>query len=78
MLREHAKQIASKIIDGELTAEIGADLIEREVVSPLGHPKDLQVWCYLSGNLDPVTFATLTAPELKRVVHEEALKLLGE
>ncbi len=77
ILREYAKLIARKIINGELTAETGAERIEHEVLRPLGHPKDLQPWCFLSGGLDPTTFDTLTATELKRVAHEEALKMIG-
>lgn len=77
VLREYAKHIAMKIINGELTAEAGAERIECEVVRPLGHPKDLQSWCYLSGGLDPDTFATLTTKDLETAVHEQAFKLIG-
>lgn len=76
ILREYAKQIARKILTGELAAETGAGIIECQVVSPLEHPDDLMAWCYLSGGLEPTTFATLTGSELDEAIRRQAARLV--
>jgi hypothetical protein len=47
--RHHLVEIAKEIVDGDLLVEMGLQEIHRTVLSPLKHPKDLQVWCDLAG-----------------------------
>jgi hypothetical protein len=60
ILRAHLQELARQISTGALSSREGVARIEREVVSPLGHPADLMRWCYLDSDLHPDTFDDLT------------------
>jgi hypothetical protein len=60
ILRAHLGQLARQISLGLLTPAEGVARMEREVVSPLGHPDDLMPWCFLGSDLHPETFGDLT------------------
>ena len=44
-------EVAAEIVNGSVTVEQGLNEIHRTVVSPLHHPKDLQLWCDLADTL---------------------------
>ena len=52
-LRWHLAALAQKVLSGELTPLEGIDQIHREILTPLKHPKDMRVWCYLWSGLSP-------------------------
>jgi hypothetical protein len=68
LLRARAKTIARHILNGDVTPSQGVAMMEKEVVSPLGHPRDLMAWCYLSSDLHPETFDDLNEQELTDLV----------
>ena len=72
LLRGHGLEIARQISVGVLTPSRGVARMEREVVSPLNHPRDLMAWCYLDSHLHPDTFADLGGSEWEKVVLELA------
>ena len=60
ILRAKARIIARRILSGRVNPAEGVAMMEKAVVSPLGHPSDLMPWCYLSSNLHPETFGDLS------------------
>ncbi len=68
LLRDHVRELARGVVDGTVEPEAAVDLIHREVLDPLKHPKDLMAWCYLWEGLDPDDFASITGE-----VHRQAI-----
>jgi hypothetical protein len=52
-VREYVRELARAILDGRVDPVEQVERIHREVVSPLEHPPDLLVWCYLGDRLEP-------------------------
>lgn len=52
-VREYVRELAQAILDGRVDPVEQVERIHREVVSPLEHPHDLLVWCYLGDRLEP-------------------------
>jgi hypothetical protein len=44
---EYLRDVAAAIVAREIAPQEGANEIHRLVIGPLGHPADLQGWCYL-------------------------------
>jgi hypothetical protein len=68
ILRAHGVELARQISVGEITPSEGVARMEREVVSPLNHPRDLMAWCYLSSDLNPDTLEELQGHEWEEYV----------
>lgn len=49
--RHHLTEILSALVAGAMTVDAALKEIHTTVVSPLKHPKDLQIWCDLNDGL---------------------------
>jgi hypothetical protein len=47
------RSLAREIVEGTVAPRAQVDRIHREVLSPLNHPKDLMVWCYVGDSMHP-------------------------
>lgn len=88
-IREYVRCLAQEIVDGAATPLAQVDKIHREVLSPLNHPKDLMVWCYVHVGLRPreqwsldadamVHFESIPEPRLDETIRELAQWYLSE
>ena len=59
--RAYVGVVSRAILAGTMTPARALDLIHRRAVSPLGHPSDLQSWCYVWEGLAPSDFRSLNA-----------------
>lgn len=65
--REYVRVLVEDIVEGRVTPQPQVERIHKEIVTPLDHPKDLMVWCYLSSGLRPQELST----DPDRMVHFE-------
>jgi hypothetical protein len=63
ILRTHLATLIIDIQNGTVDPEKWIERIHQEVVSPLGHPSDLQGWCFLWEGNDPVEYRILSKEE---------------
>jgi hypothetical protein len=52
-IRAYVRHLAQEIVDGAVAPQEQVARINREVVSPLNHPKDLMAWCYVEDGVCP-------------------------
>jgi hypothetical protein len=50
--------------------------IHQVAIGPLGHPPDLQAWCYLDEGIDPETLALVDDPRLDERIRDYAQEWL--
>ena len=63
VLRNHFVTLITNIHNGIIDPETGVDRIHREVISPLGHPSDLQGWCLLWEGNNPIDYGMIPKEE---------------
>jgi hypothetical protein len=74
---EYLREVAAAIVAREVTPEEGVNLIHRLVLSPLGHPAELQAWCFLwEGNAADCS-RPLDGSEIDRAIVDYAKAFLG-
>jgi len=76
ILRKHLLLLITRIQNRVLDPKVGIDFIHREVVSPLGHPSDLQPWCFLWEGNDPTRYDTIPNEEYSSRIVEFAQEWL--
>jgi hypothetical protein len=79
--RHHLTEMLSALVVGAVTVDEALEEIHTTVVSPLKHPKDLQIWCDLHDGLvrDPTDHVVkvLTKDARDARVREEAARCVG-
>jgi hypothetical protein len=55
--RTYVARLAREIVEGTAPPRAQVARIHREIVSPLNHPKDLMVWCYVNDGLRPSSWS---------------------
>ena len=82
-IRAYVRLLAQEIVEGKVSPREQVSRIHAEILSPLKHPRDLMVWCYVGDgmqprggwNLDPgamVYWDEVPEPELDRTIAELA------
>jgi hypothetical protein len=78
ILRSHLISLLTSIQNGTIDPETGVDRIHREVISPLGHPSDLQGWCLLWEGIYPVVYGVIPKDEYPSKIIEYAKEWLAK
>jgi hypothetical protein len=66
-IRVYVRQLAGEIVQGKVDPQKQVARIHDEVVSPLNHPGDLMIWCYIGDQVRPEEW-TLNASAMTRFV----------
>jgi hypothetical protein len=87
-VREYVRMLAHEIVAGQVSPQEQVSRIHREVLSPMNHPREFMVWCYVGDgarpregwNLDPdamVHFDEIPEECLDRAICDLARWYLG-
>ena len=47
VLRSYLAWVADRVVDGTMDPLQALETVHRDIVDPLGHPRDLTAWCFL-------------------------------
>jgi hypothetical protein len=78
LVRCYVASLADDILERRVSPLAGAERIHDEVLRPLDHPRDLMVWCYLCGGLDPDTFEELEGAALDEAIIRAARNFVSK
>ena len=56
-IRAYVRNLAVEIVRGDVAPQEQVARIHAEVLSPLNHPRDLMVWCYVGDGLRPTEWS---------------------
>jgi len=76
--RFRGAEIARRLLDGKTDVPTALDEFHRTVISPLHHPHDLQVWCYLSECRHPAGRRPISEEERNLRAFQAARSLLDQ
>jgi len=88
-IRAYVRSLVRDIVDGKAAPQAQVARIHAEVLSPLDHPRDLMVWCYVGDGMHPrgewslnpdamLHWAQIPEPDLDRVICELAAWYLAQ